>query len=306
MSRGVLLLTGAFDWRPEERKVLEDAGYRLLFLPNETDPLPPNGEQAETVVCNALFLHHPLERFPHLRTIQLLSAGLDRVNLEQVERRGIALYNAEDTYCVPMAEWILMRVLELYKRGPHLCRNQWASRWEKLRQLPELAGKRVLILGTGYVGRAAAKRFEAFEADVAGINRSGHSLPEFSRVFPAECLDERLPETDILVLALPLTGETRGMLDNRRLALLPRGAVVVNVARGAILDEVALAAAVQEGHLLGAVLDVFEQEPLPAESPLWGMEGILLSSHNSFVGQGNHDRLWRVIRKNLIQGVEHS
>lgn len=299
-----LLITGAFAWRPAELAELEQAGYALTYLKREDGPLPPDGAQAEAVVCNGLFLHHGLEEFPGLRTIQLTSAGLDRVDLPEIRRRGIALFQAEDAYALPMAEWILMRVLELYKNARRMEENQRERRWEKLRQLPELAGKRVLIVGTGHVGRAAARRFRAFEAEVTGISRSGRPLPEFSRVYPPEKLDQQLPLADILVLALPLNGQTRGLLDARRLGLLPAGAVVVNAARGGLLDEKALAAGLAEGRLFGAALDVFEREPLPGDSPLWTMERVLISSHNSFEGAGDHDRLWRVIRKNLIQGVE--
>ena len=306
MRRRKLLVTGAFAWRPEELAELEQAGYDLTCLQEEWGTLPPDAAQAEAVVCNGLFLYHRLEKFPVLRTIQLTSAGLDRVDLPEIRRRGIALFQAEDAYAIPMAEWILLRVLELYKQARRLEENQRAHRWEKVRQLPELAGKRVLIIGAGHVGRAAARRFRAFEAVVTGVSLSGRPLPEFTQVYPAERLDELLPLADILVLALPLNECTRGLLDARRLHMLPAGALVVNVSRGGLLDQSALADALVQGHVFGAALDVFDQEPLPGDSPLWDMERVLISSHNSFEGTGNHERLWRVIRKNLIQGVERS
>lgn len=306
MRRRKLLVTGAFAWRPEELAELERAGYDLTCLQEERGALPPDAAQAEAVVCNSLFLYHSLEKFPVLRAIQLTSAGLDRVDLPEIRRRGIALFQAEDAYAIPMAEWILLRVLELYKQARRLEENQRAHRWEKVRQLPELAGKRVLIVGTGHVGRAAARRFRAFEAVVTGVSLSGRPLPEFTQVYPAEHLDELLPLADILVLALPLNECTRGLLDARRLHMLPAGALVVNVSRGGLLDQSALMDALAQGHVFGAALDVFDQEPLPGDSPLWDMERVLLSSHNSFEGTGNHERLWRVICKNLIQGVERS
>ena len=303
MNKGILLLTGAFDWHPEEWKELSRAGYQPIFMQNERDRIPPDGEKAVTIVCNSLFLYHGLSGFPYLRTIQLTSAGLDRVDEREICQKGISVYNAEDAYSVPMAEWILLRILELFKESGKLWENQCHHRWEKHRQLPELAGKRVLIIGTGYVGRAAAKRISAFEANVMGVNRSGHSVPEFQEVYSAEQLDELLPSTDILILALPLTADTFGLIDGRRLALLPCTSVIINVSRGRILDEAALTDALKGQRLFGAALDVFAQEPLPADSPLWDMERVLISSHNSFSGAGNHQRLWRVIRKNLIERV---
>ena len=301
MNKGILLLTGAFDWHPEEWKELSRAGYQPIFMQNERDRIPPGGEKAGAIVCNSLFLYHAMSRFPYLRTIQLTSAGLDRVDEREIRQKGITVYSAEDAYSVPMAEWILFRILELYKESGKLWKDQCHHRWEKHRQLPELAGKQVLIVGTGYVGRAAAKRISAFEANVVGVNRSGHSVPDFREVYSAEQLDELLPSTDILILALPLTADTFGLIDGRRLALMPCTSVIINVSRGSILDEAALTDALKGKRLFGAALDVFTQEPLPADSPLWDMERVLISSHNSFSGAGNHQRLWHVIRKNLIE-----
>ena len=118
-------------------------------------------------------------------------------------------------------------------------------------------------------------------------------------MLPLDRLDETLPGTEILVLTLPLTQETRHLLNAARLALLPEDALVVNISRGAVADEAALTAALAAGQLGGAVLDVFETEPLPPESPLWAMENVILTPHNSFVGDGNRARLTKLILENL-------
>ena len=114
-----------------------------------------------------------------------------------------------------------------------------------------------------------------------------------------EALDDLLPETEILILTLPLSPETRGLLDAGRIGRLSADAVVVNIARGAVADQAALTEALAAGRLLGAVLDVFETEPLAPDSPLWTMEQVILSPHNSFVGDGNNARLSRLILENL-------
>ena len=138
------------------------------------------------------------------------------------------------------------------------------------------------------------------------ISGGDHSLslgnmrgPAYETMLPLDRLDETLPGTEILVLTLPLTQETRHLLNAARLALLPEDALVVNISRGAVADEAALTAALAAGQLGGAVLDVFETEPLPPESPLWAMENVILTPHNSFVGDGNRARLTKLILENL-------
>ena len=143
----------------------------------------------------------------------------------------------------------------------------------------------MLVLGAGGIGSEVARRCAAFGAACTGVRRRPElgAPPGFARVVGPAAIDAELPAADVVVVAAPSTGETRRLLDSRRLGLLPAGAIVVNVARGALLDEQALAAGLREGRLRGAVLDVFEQEPLAAESPLWGLPSVVMTPHVSGV-----------------------
>jgi len=142
---------------------------------------------------------------------------------------------------------------------------------------------------------------------VTGVRRSGRQPGDHAdRVVPPSELDAILPQTDWLVLACPLTDDTRGLITAERLARLPRGARIANIARGEIVDEPALIAALQSGHLAGAYLDVFAQEPLPPESPLWDLPNVLVTPHNSAAAAGNEDRVFAVFLDNLgrfLQGA---
>ena len=294
-----LLITGAWANARAHLSELETCGHSVSFLQQERDPLPCDHASVEGVVCNGLFLHHPLSDFPALRLVQLTSAGFDRVDLPELKRRGIAVFNARGVYSAPMAEFALAGVLALYKQLRFFTRNQQARCWEKHRGLLELEGKTVTILGCGSVGTECAGRFSAFGCRVLGVDLFPRQDSAFAAVYPLEQLESLLPQTDILVLTLPLTPDTRGLMNASRLSLLKSGAMLVNIARGAVAVEDALIHALQSGQLGGAVLDVFETEPLSPDSPLWDMEQVLLSPHNSFVGEGNGQRLSRLILDNL-------
>ena len=164
-------------------------------------------------------------------------------------------------------------------------------------ELLELSGKRVCILGCGDVGREIAKRLRAFGCHITGVNRTVRVLPDFDEVLPLDKLAETAAACDILVCCIALTPETRGIVSEKIFGRLHDGAVFVNVARGALADEAALTKWLQNGGC--AVLDVFEEELLPESSPLWDMENVLLTPHNSFVGDGNRARLWEKIKENL-------
>ena len=294
-----LLLTGAWGQAQAQTERLEALGHEIRFLPQERDPLPCPPEWVEGAVCNGLFLYHDIDSFPNLRYIQLTSAGLDRVPLERIRARGIRLSSARGVYSVPMAEFALAGVLALYKQTRFFLGRQQAGVWEKRRDLRELFGRQVTILGCGSVGTECAKRFSAFGCRVLGVDLCPRREAGFAAMLPLEALDRLLPETDVLILTLPLTPETRHLINARRLGLMKRGSVLVNIARGALIDQGALAEALALGQLSGAVLDVFETEPLEADSPLWHMENLILSPHNSFVGEGNAARLTRLILDNL-------
>ena len=293
-----LLITGAWQGAKEQMDTLRSMGHEIAFLQQEREALPVDPAWVEGAICNGLFLYHPLAAFPNLRYLQLTSAGFDRVPMDEVKARGIAIHNARGVYSVPMAEHAVWGVLSLYHQAKFFLQNQAASRWEKHRGVRELNGSTVCILGTGSVGTACAERFRAFGCRVVGVNRTVRENAAFDAVYPMDALGETLAQADVVVLTLPLTDKTRGLMNAGRLGSMKPGAVLVNIARGAIVEEAALVDALQN-RLGGAVLDVFEAEPLAPESPLWTMENVIVTPHNSFVSDGNAARLGGLILKNL-------
>lgn len=292
-----VLITGAFQLNSEELAALEAAGHQVCVHPDERAPVE-HPERYEAVVCNGLFLHNPIEGFTRLRLIQLTSAGLDRVPLDYIRAHGIELRNAAGVYSVPMAEFAVCGILQLYKQSRFFAEKQAGHTWEKHRGLLGLSGKQACILGCGDVGQEIAKRLRAFGCRVTGVNRTVRALPDFERVLPLEKLADAAAACEILICCVALTAETRGLVSREIFDRLSSGAVFVNVARGALVDEAAMTAWLQNGGR--AVLDVFEEEPLPENSPLWDMEHVILTPHNSFVGDGNRERLWARIRESLL------
>jgi phosphoglycerate dehydrogenase-like enzyme len=214
----------------------------------------------------------PLGRMPNLRVVQALTAGYEHL----VDRLppGTTLCNARGLHDSSTAEMALALLLAAERELPRWVRNQEAGRWEHA-HTRSLAGSRVLIVGYGSIGAALDRRLTACEAEVTRLARSPRPAED---VHAVEELDALLPAADAVVLVTPLTEQTRGLLDTRRLALLPDGALVVNVGRGPVLDTAALLAETSAGRLRAA-LDVTDPEPLPADHPLWSSPGVLISPH---------------------------
>ena len=281
-----LLVTGAFSDAKLHMRELEEKGHRVHFLQFEKDELPCPPDQIEGVICNGLFLYHAIENFTSLRFIQLTSAGYDRVPMEYVREHGIEIHNARGVYSIPMAEFAVACVLEHYKKLAVFRDQQTRHEWRKNRDLMELAGKRVVIVGCGDVGTECAKRFRAFECEVIGVNRTVRGSAYFNRVVGLNMLDEELNKADIVVVSIALDESTKGLVKAR---LLGTESLLVNISRGGTVD--------LTDARCRLVLDVFEEEPLPEDSPLW--EAVTVTPHNSFIGEGNNDRLYRLIKSNL-------
>ena len=295
-----VLLTGACQYTEEQFQRIRDLGWEITYVKNELEPVGIPVDGFDAVVCNGLFLHNDIRNFRNLKLVQATSAGLDRLPVEYVEKHHIRCCNAKGVYSIPMAEWAVMSILQICKNAHCFFKKQQEHRWEKDRSLLELTDKKVCLIGYGDVGQETAKRLAAFGTKITAVNRSKVEENDvISRWLPLDRLDEALPEADLVILCIALTEETRGLLNADRLRIMKQGSILVNVARGALIDEKALISCLKEGKLRGAALDVFETEPLPAESELWEMPGVIIGPHNSFVGDKVRERMFSLIYRNL-------
>lgn len=294
-----LLVTGSAPYTPQQLQAFEALGFRVWFLQREEQPLPLPVAEVDAVVGNGLFLHHPIEDFHRLRFIQLTSVGFDRVDMDYVEARGIEIHNARGVYSIPMAEWVLMRVLEHLKHARHFAQAQSRSKWEKDRGIMECVAKRVAILGAGNIGQTVARYLHFMGMEITGYDIRPFEHPDFKAIKPIGEFAAEVGGFDAVVITLPLLQSTFHLFDRELLQRLKDGSLLVNIARGAIIDTEALVEVLTKRRELYAALDVVEQEPLAADSPLWQMPNVTLSPHNSFISDGNQQRLFAVVYDNL-------
>ena len=221
--------------------------------------------------------------------------------MEYIRKQGITVYNAKGVYSIPMAEWAVLSVLEIYKNAYLFFGKQQKRIWEKDASLLELTDKIVCIIGYGSVGSEIAKRFAAFGAKNIAVNRSEVHDTNIQQWIPLEKIDEILPEADVIILCIALTEETRNLIEKTRLGKMKDGSVIVNCSRGSVIDEKALCQYLRQGKFRGVALDVFCQEPLLKQNELWREPRVIISPHNSFVGDKVKDRMYKVIYRNLAE-----
>lgn len=238
-------------------------------------------------------------RADRLRWVHTATAGVNHLMFPELVRSDVVVTNSRGVFDRPMAEYVLGLVLALAKDLPGTLALQSRRRWRH-RESEGIAGRRALIAGTGPIGRAIARQLSAAGMSVSGAGRTSRTGdPDFGRVHAAEELPEALPEADYVVLAAPLTEQTRGMIDAAALRAMRPGARLINVARGALVVESDLVAALEQGEIAGAALDVFDSEPLPEHSPLWDMPGVIVSPHMSGDVEGWREELFRLFTRNL-------
>lgn len=227
---------------------------------------------------------------PRVRWVQATSSGIGEfLKRERLLEWPITFTTASGVHAVPLAEFATLGLLYLTKQGPDLLAWQRAHHWQRYTSR-QLAGQRALVVGLGSVGRRVSEVLAHLGLEVWGVKRTatGTPPPGVERIVGRAELDDALARTDALILACPYTSETHHLIGAAEFARLPAGAILVNVARGSVVDEPTMVEALRSGHLAGAVLDVFEEEPLPASSPLWEMPNVLISPHSaSTVGMEN-------------------
>ncbi len=265
----------------EERRRLEEVapGCRLVYAEPHNIPVRAL-QEAEVVLGNApcRLLRHA----PHLRWVQLNTAGADAYLLPGALPAGVTLTNATGAYGPAVAEHLLAMTLQQMKRLHQYRDNQRACLWHDEGTVTGIAGSVFLVVGFGDIGRSYARSVAVLGGRVIGVRRHAGSCPPFAeRVVTAAQLDEELPGADVVALCLPGTDETRALFSDQRLSRMKPGAYLFNVGRGNAVDSLALYRALASGRLAGAGLDVTDPEPLPPDHPLWQQPNCCITPHIS-------------------------
>lgn len=258
-----------------------DLAERLeVFIDWDLDHFEESMKSAEVLVTWDLPTADLARVAPRLRWIHIIGAGVEHLCPMDWLPPGVTVVNNRGAHAAKGGEFGLMAMLMLHNHLPPILANQRRCHWESLFSTP-VAGKTLLVVGTGHIGRGAARCCRALGVHVIGVSRHGRMVDEVDETCPVAELDRVLPRADFVFVAVPLTPETRNLLDRRRQSLLKPGAGLVNVGRAATVDYEALADNLRSGHLAGAILDVFDPEPLPPDSELWDVPNLLVTPHVS-------------------------
>ena len=294
-----LLIAGNCPLSNENCEYLRKLGYAITFSEREDCLTIENANQYDVVICNYLFARHDIHSFTKLKAVQLLSTGLDRIPMDYVLAKNITVWNAQGVYSIPIAEFTVMAVLDLYKHSDFFYDNQQEHRWLKCRNIDELSDKTVCILGTGHIGTEMAKKFSVFAKKIIGLNRHKRQVPYFTEIRDSNNIKATLNDSDVVIITLPLQEDTYHMFNAELLNAMKGDAVLVNVGRGAVIDEIALQDALLNGKFRGVILDVFEHEPLPENHWAWNVERIRIIPHNTFESKKNSERINKQVMNNL-------
>ena len=239
---------------------------------------------------------------PNLNWIQALSAGVDRIITSQyadkLKEKKVTITNVRGLHRDIIAEHTLALMLSFTRRLPDFYRQQQRRVWKRL-QVDYLGDKKLVVLGLGAIGKEIARRAAAFNMTVAGVKRSPEEVPGVAEIYSPDQLPEAFRGADFIAAILPLTAETRQMLGEEEFAAMPDNAVFINVGRGKVVQEEALISALQQGKLAGAALDVFQDEPLEATSPLYELENVIITPHIAGSFPDYYTRAVDIVSENL-------
>jgi len=240
-----------------------------------------------------------IEQAKKLKWIMVLSAGMDRMPFNKIEEKGIIVTNSKGIHKTPMAEYAISMLLQVSRQAKTIIEQEQAHEWDRSVKITEISGKTIFIAGTGAIGQEVARVAKAFRMQTIGVSKSGRPKEYFDYVYPT---NEGLPiigEADFIVAVLPSTLETRDYFRKEHFEQMKSTAIFLNMGRGDAVNSTVLMDALQGGEIFHAVLDVFDQEPLPAAHPFWEMQNVTVTPHMSGISPEYQPRALGIFEKNL-------
>jgi len=287
-------------WADFEKDAISAAVKDVTFLePGADGTIEDLINQADVLFGFPSIPIEQLAKSPTLRLLHVPSTGVDRFATPEMRASRITLTNSRGVHAKPVAEHAAALMLALSYKLPQFQRSQVRNVWEDA-GVERLEGQTAGLLGLGAIGEEIARKCKAFDMRVIGTRRDTSTVPaNVDAVFSPADTNEVLHQSDFVISSLPLTRETDHFLDYGRFCAMKSTAYFVNVGRGPVVLEEDLIKALQQGQIKGAGLDVFEKEPLPKESPLWGMENVIITPHAAGNSKANRQRVLAILVENL-------
>jgi phosphoglycerate dehydrogenase-like enzyme len=292
----------------------KEAGLEVVALPEDREARLPADVVSRVIVAffsNDVYpdfsrqFFSAVRKAPAVKWLHVFNVGLDHPIYTEMLERGVRVTTSAGSTAGPIAQTAIAALIMLARNWPRWLAGQREHRWDPMRshEFPrDLGGQTVVIVGLGSIGREIARLARALGLKVIALRRSPRKSDDpVDEMYTPDRLADVLPRADWLVIACPLTEETRDLIDAPMLARLPASARLINVGRGEVVDETALIEALRTKRLAGAYLDVFRQEPLPPDSKLWDLPNVLVTPHNSSVATGNAGRVYDIFVDNLAR-----
>ncbi|MDC3413418.1 D-2-hydroxyacid dehydrogenase [Aquibacillus sp. 3ASR75-11] len=261
-------------------------------------------DQAEVLITYGEDLNADLvEKATHLKWIMVLSAGMDEMPFHTIQAKGIMVTNVRGIHAIPMAEYAISMILQVSRNAKELHKHEQQHTWGRKVPMREITGGTMTVVGTGAIGQEVARLSKAFQMKTIGVSRSGKDQPHFDQMLTTDHLSEAVEAADFIVSVLPSTKETRHLYTYEHFEIMPSHAIFLNMGRGDAVQSDVLLKALNNHEIGHAVLDVFEQEPLPPDHPFWEHDKVTVTPHLSGISPEYVPRAIHIFVQNLAKYV---
>lgn len=290
-----------FNFGKEKIEKLSELGYEIIIENEKNLVYSDKFKDVECLIAYDPYKSFDISKLTNLKWIQTLSDGINQIPKEKIENDKITITNNKDGYSIPIAEWIVCNVLSLYKNSMQFYRNKENKIWKMDNSLMEIYGHTIGIIGTGTIAIETAKRFKGFGVNLLGLNTNGRDIEYFNECYSNSNYSEMISQCDVVICLLPITEKTYHFINEDLFSKMKDGVIFVNASRGDVVDENKLIENIKSGKIKAAALDVFENEPLTKENPLWNFDNVIITPHNSWISQHILERRYKLVYENMFR-----